>query len=73
LEHKHFVLTSGLPVVVENSAPSKIVMGSNSFGAKSSKGAAQFAEEHVPIESTSTSGGLTAAALAAHNASLSQP
>lgn len=64
--------TALLSTVIEASAPSKIVMGGNSFGARSSKGVAQLATDagdlHVPT--SAGDGALTAAALEAHNAAM---
>ncbi len=61
-----------LVTVMEASAPSKIVMGSNSFGAKSSKGQSY---QHPSLannaaQTASAPGALTMEALAAHNHAL---
>ena len=64
-----------LSTVIETSAPSKIIMGDNSFGARSSKGVAQLATDACELHAVTTtatagSGALTAAALEAHNAAM---
>lgn len=64
---------AGMTMVLEASAPSKIVMGSNSFGAKSSKG--QIHPHPTALGNAAKAaapGTLTMEALAAHNQALQE-
>jgi hypothetical protein len=70
---KASVGAAGMTMVLEASAPSKIVMGSNSFGAKSSKG--QIHPHPTALGNAAKAaapGTLTMEALAAHNQALQE-